>query len=447
MPTSVLLLRRRSPRPAWSTAAHRPGAFPGVPGLAGERRSTKRARTKSSVDDEKFGTVRRFARNESRRLSRNLSPAHLPLEEPVNATPPSLTGPMRLIVVAIAATICMCVFGFAVSSANAAPLTEVEPNDSVFTANGPIPADGYLATYSTSNDADYAYTYLQPQRQVTISLTYVSGCNPGITYAAPWGVEALDYLGRSRFTYSDSRASTKTWTTPDEPVRMNFLFQKANKIGCQILFQVSPSDAVFAGPLPPVPPRDIAPDTTKPLIAGSKNSLPLTGSAWDGDSATARLVPVANGQCPGAIDSPEDAADYPERWLVSMPTGVFAESVKLEAARAGRYFLCTWMTNPSAQIAPILTSKRVVVIRRGTARLATKSVKRGKRLSARIKHVKDFVEFRFSRKGKLVKKFNARVRKGKASVPTSKLPAATYKLAIYGNGVRIAKATVWIRRH
>lgn len=323
-------------------------------------------------------------------------------------------------------------------SASSAPLNETEPNESVVAANGPFPADGFVQTVSTTNDKDFAYGFLQAQQQVTFSLTKLAGsCNSTHITATDWiGRKWLDdkYLGDD---------NSFAWTTPPVPVRVD-VGDFFGNVGCQMLFKVSPGTVVFAGPLPALPPRSIAVADGTVFVAGGKNKVTLVGSAWEDDKATARLQSTSSGQCSGS--APNDASDYAERWTPSLTTAPFNAAVTVETSTPGTYYLCSWLANPSSDIGDLLGSKRVNVIRRGTARLESTTVKRGKRFKARIRYVGGFVEFNFSRNGALVKKINGRVRKGWASVPTSKLPAATYKLSIYGNGVRILNKRVWIRR-
>lgn len=328
------------------------------------------------------------------------------------------------------------------AGATAAPLDESEPNESVLAANGPFPADGFTTTRNTSNDRDYGYTYLQAGQQVTFSTTVISGSN--CSGYVP--VTATDWLGRvsldRRRVYT---GDTYSWTTPSSPVRLD-VGDPGTGINCKLLFKVQPSPAVFAGPLPSAPARFVAPDPNIVLVAGSKQKLTLTGSAWEDDRATARLQPASSGQCPAADDSPSDSGAYPARWSAPLVSGAFSSQIEIEGGTAGVAYLCSWLVNPSNSITPLLSSKRVNVVRRGTARLLSTTVKRGKRLKARIRYVKGFVEFRFARKGATVKSINAVVRRGMASVSTSKLRPATYKLSIYGNGVRIKRSDIWIRR-
>lgn len=356
-----------------------------------------------------------------------------------------LLNRMTSLLGASSAAVVVAAFLLIPAVAAAAPLNETEPNESVIAANGPFPADGFLTTRNTTNDLDFGYTFLQPQTQVTFSVTMLTASVSGYSCSGWVPVVATDWLGRKHLSKSVSTGDTYSWTTPTSPVRLDVGYPRT-AVGCQILFKVQPPAAVFAGPLPAAPLRSIAPDPNAIFVADSKQKLRITGSAWEDDRATARLQPASSGQCPATNDAPSDAGDYPARWSTPLPSGSFDSRIDIEGGTPGVAYLCSWLVNPSSDITTLLSSKRVNVLRRGTARLLSTTVKRGKRLKAKIRYVKGFVEFRFARNGETVRSVNAVVRGGLASVSTSKLRPATYKLSIYGNGVRLKRTNVWVRR-
>lgn len=347
-------------------------------------------------------------------------------------------GSSACIAVAFAALALLTV---ASATASAAPMTEVEPNESSVAANGPIPADGFLSTISTTNDSDYAFINLKAQQQVTISLTgQTTQCSVSRT-----DLSATDWLGRVRMGHSLSsyelNKGTYLWTTPEVPVRLNVGDFYSN-VGCRTLFKVEPATAILNEALPAIPPRTLSVAAPNAIVASLTSNVVVSGDAFDADKAKATLEPLSVGTCPAAGDYPSDSDSTATSWTAALPTGPFTASLPVSAVSPGNYLVCAWMVNPASEITTIVTSQRVNVVPRGRAILVKKTVRRGERLRARIKNVKGFVEFRFTRKGKQVANIRARVYRGKAAVSTRKLPTGTFRLKIYGGDQKLVTTTI-----
>ena len=128
-------------------------------------------------------------------------------------------------------------------------LVESEPNDTVLEADGPVPGSGFLSTRSTSNDHDRFVLRLQPQRQVTLTLTRISGCRASTDFGLDRtdGYEEISLGNQFREVY------TKSWTTPVVPVEyIGDLYGDSDSPTnqCTTSVVVSPADAVIEGPLP-----------------------------------------------------------------------------------------------------------------------------------------------------------------------------------------------------
>lgn len=136
----------------------------------------------------------------------------------------------------------------------AAPVQESEPNETSFTANGPLLGDGILLTKNTSNDVDVVFAYLLPQQQVTISLRSLNYCSYNSYNEVR--IRATDAQGRVHLEsmrlgakFESDEYGDYTWTTPSVPVRLEMTAGPDVSVGCDLHFHVSPALAQFPGPL------------------------------------------------------------------------------------------------------------------------------------------------------------------------------------------------------
>lgn len=203
----------------------------------------------------------------------------------------------------------------------AAPLTEVEPNDNLPSANGPIPADGFLATRATPDDHDDFILRLQGQRQVTLTLTRVSGCNELVNLnpttfdlTARDGTEVIHFSNMS----GKPPISTDRWTTPrDATEYIGDISGDGWWEGhqCQVLVQVTPADAVITGPLPAPPSAKITASSVKrnkklTLIVTNVASAVSVKATWKPKKGkpTTRIGTVHNNKA--TIKAPKKKGSY-----------------------------------------------------------------------------------------------------------------------------------------
>lgn len=263
-----------------------------------------------------------------------------------------------------AVVVMVLITALAPAIAAGAPLNEMEPNDTPATANGPIPADGFVATADTTNDYDYAWLNLNATKQVTLSLTSspnTCGSNGGYVY-----VRATDALGRTRLARrSLSTGSEYAWTTPDDPVRLD-VEGVYGPNGCKVLFKVAPATGILDGPLPAPPPRTLSLVTPADPTDGVAATATMTGDAFTGDKASVSLAAATGGACP-------TAPSYSSLSSVgALLKGPFSLAQTVTPASSGNFLLCGWLVSPDSDTPPLGTSRPLVVrTPRATASVAT----------------------------------------------------------------------------
>ena len=236
------------------------------------------------------------------------------------------------------------------ATANAAEmLMESEPNDTVLEADGPIPAAGYLATRSTSNDVDKFILRLQPQRQVTLTMQRVSGCYRSTSF---YLTRSDAYEQVSFFGWTDG-VTTESWTTP--VVATEYIGQLGSDFStgypCTVSVVVSPADAVIEGPLPARPARDA---TIAPVdaVADKDFTATVTGNAYSGDKLTTWST-----TSPSCSSTPSDAVE------TLVPAGPFSVPVTVPGESAGVVNVCSALRNPNYTLIPSIVVTRPVAIR------------------------------------------------------------------------------------
>lgn len=239
------------------------------------------------------------------------------------------------------------------SSAFADPLSEVEPNNSSLSANGPFGADGFTSTVNVSDDVDFVRFRLQGRRQITMTFASVTGCGANVTMA---GVLIRDTDGRNvaGATVSNNNTRTDTWTTPRDATE--YLGQIDGRAGCQTLLTIAPADALITGPLPtPSFNRTLSATNPGPVGPGAKVLITASGSAADEDRVAALWT---TGGCPAAPD--ENA-----RGLVlgdKLATGSYSVTLATTSpSSAGTATLCTWLYDTLGKLEPLVRQQSIVV--------------------------------------------------------------------------------------
>lgn len=325
------------------------------------------------------------------------------------------------------------------ASASAAPLTETEPNETVVTANGPIPADGWISTRNTSNDRDYSWVNLRPQQQVTLSMTSLGGCgNVGAE------VQATDALGREHL---DASIGSYAWTTPDLPVRLD-IRAFDSFVGCVRLFKVSPASAILDGPLPAPPPRGVQIGLPATVTVGSQATFTLAGAAYLGDKVGFKLMPASSGPCATSRSYPASLGDAPtdETWSGALLPGAFTIPVSRTPLKTGTYVACAWVLSSDDSLPDLVASAGVAVKGKPgvSAKILNGSVPLGQRVLVSVANTSSRVLVTFTRNGRRVKTANVRPRAGVASISTSRLKRKTYRVSVWLNGKRLTTALVTV---
>lgn len=98
----------------------------------------------------------------------------------LKARPDTAESPaMPKILTVLVASVCL----LGLASPARAVTTEMEPNDSLFQANGPVAADGIEGTVNTAGDPDLFALRLRPQRQIKVSFDFRGVCTSGSGYS------------------------------------------------------------------------------------------------------------------------------------------------------------------------------------------------------------------------------------------------------------------------
>jgi len=238
------------------------------------------------------------------------------------------------------------------ASASAARLNETEPNDSRFSANGPVPADGFLFTFNVADDADWFFFRLQGRRQVELRAVRSSGqCNPNVTF------EQADGQGPSRSISASPTPGSVTFTTPRDATEYIATARSFSSscVGTQVFFQVVTPTAVIDGPLPP-PSFTRTLTATAPTQVGVDVSVPIraTGEAADEDRLAAQW---RTGGCPAAPPSEFSV-------VTGSPLALGTYDVTLNTqtpSRAGTATLCVWLQDTLGKLEPLLRQQTVTV--------------------------------------------------------------------------------------
>ncbi len=230
-------------------------------------------------------------------------------------------------------------------------LVESEPNDTVLEADGPVPGSGFLSTRSTSNDHDRFVLRLQPQRQVTLTLTRISGCRASTDFGLDRtdGYEEISLGNQFREVY------TKSWTTPVVPVEyIGDLYgdydSPTNQ--CTTSVVVSPADAVIEGPLPARAPRNAAVGPVD-AVDGKDFTVTVTGNAYAGDTLYSWTSSSAT-TC-GDIDYAD--VETP------VPAGPYSVPVTLPGVDAGTVTVCSVLHQAASTLIPDAVGTSRVAVR------------------------------------------------------------------------------------
>jgi hypothetical protein len=183
---------------------------------------------------------------------------------------------MRSTTALVAAVMVACLGLTAVARA------DVEPNDNIVEAEGPLSSQVYSGTLQTEQDTDWYWLSLGSQKQVTITASYASSeCNTRMELAVInwWGKElatVVPTIPRNPITEEKIASDTATATVPltTEP-GIDAYYLKAfadtaygSQIGCHYSFSVGPASAFQERYVP-------APVVTIPSTARSQDRAML----------------------------------------------------------------------------------------------------------------------------------------------------------------------------
>ena len=237
--------------------------------------------------------------------------------------------------------------------APAAPLNEVEQNDSSLSANGPLPADGFQSTLNVNDDVDYFIFRLQGRRQVDLTFALLGGCG------TPGRLLVTDADGNQIATAGvGGGTQTRTWTTPrDATEYVARVIGFSTSTGCQYLTKIGPADALITGPLPaPAYIRTLS--VAAPAQVGLETSVPITatGSAADEDRVAALWT---TGGCPAApvLDA---SGIVLGNTLASGPYSVTLPTTS--PGTVGPATLCTWLYDTLGKLEPLLRQQTVTIV-------------------------------------------------------------------------------------
>jgi hypothetical protein len=247
-------------------------------------------------------------------------------------------------------------------TAMAAPLTETEPNDSSLSANGPIPPEGFLATRATPDDHDDFILRLQGERQITLTVTQITGCdqntnlNPtSFSLTARDGTTVINFTNFS----GEGGVDSHSWTTPrDATEYVGDISGDGWWQGhqCQVLVQVTPADAIITGPLPaPAFTRTLT--VSAPSQVGQDVAVPVTatGSAAEDDRVAALWT---TGGCSAAPPAGTDGLVLGDLLATAPYTVTLATT---SPSTTGTATLCTWLYDTLGKLQPLLRQQTVTV--------------------------------------------------------------------------------------
>lgn len=260
-----------------------------------------------------------------------------------------LRFPSRAPVAALALTAaCLIAPGLA----SAAPLSEVEPNDTPLSANGPVPPDGFQSTLNVSDDVDFFIIRLQGRRQVALTFSGLAGCARRVSLQVKEASGTVVVLTSIVGTDTVSR----TWTTPRDATE--YIGQiRSDAAGCQTLVKVTPADALITGPLP-APAYNRTLSVNAPTQVGQNVSVPVTatGIAADEDRVAALWT---TGGCVAAPDT-ADGDLVLGNTLAAGPYSVTLPTTS--PGTAGPATLCTWLYDTLGKLEPLLRQQTVAVL-------------------------------------------------------------------------------------
>ena len=200
----------------------------------------------------------------------------------------------------VTALACITLAIVAPATASAAPMVEVEPNDSALHASGPFGPDGWTSTINVSDDIDYVLFRLQGRRQVSLSFSGLNNqCGVTLLNGSDF-LQVTDADGQriASISAGSNATTTSTWTTPRDATE--YLGWIVGGVGCQSLLTVAPADALITRPLPaPSFNRTLNVTTVGPVGQSSQVPITAAGTAADEDRVA---VLWTTGGCPAAPD-------------------------------------------------------------------------------------------------------------------------------------------------
>jgi hypothetical protein len=266
--------------------------------------------------------------------------------------PRHIRRPRRFLPGSLAA---LALLGIGPAVASAAPLSEVEPNNSPLSANGPIPVDGFTSTLGVNDDVDYFILRLQGRRQVTLTFSRQSICGASTTVSVP-GPNGNLVAQASVGGGANPDTATRSWTTPRDATE--YVGHIAGFVaGCQTLVEVTPADALITGPLP-APSFDRTLSVTAISQVDQRASVPITASGSAADDERVATLWTTGGGCP--VTPNEGQAGLTRSNLFA--TGTYSVTLATTSpGTAGIATLCTWLYDTLGTLEPLLRQQTVMV--------------------------------------------------------------------------------------